>query len=500
MPLPNRELTLTSEGQDHVRSRARSLRTDRDGKIDVPSPCGASPCRISLELEGDAFYEHALISHLIEPLKAEVQLDILEPSALQLDLDQAEARITVRASSAQGGAGLVLALEDELGRKLASGTTGQDGSAVFLVSSSALGGAGLGELIARTPGDASRTAARSSKAVLRSLSTQLQLATRYEPKRRSLELSVQLHTQRAPIAQRAVGIFDAGRHLTTLITDAQGKASRTLGVDAFALKDGEHALTARFASDLPGLGVSESRPVSVLIQPPAKPSSLWLILPAIASMLFAWWSARRKRPNTESSESGVSRAPEVRLGVARGRGTPLLTCSGRVEDAETNAPVEALLELENSPTGLQTVHTASDGSFESHALAPGTYRVRVLAQGYATIAFELVVPHHGTGSDLRISLRSLRALALDTYANVLGRALPAPRVQASTVREALTAAVSCGIGSAGVRELAHVTEQIAYARPIPFESDLIELQRAAASAVSELGDQRPPPKDPELGR
>ena len=495
-PLPNRELTLTAEGHDLTRSRARSLRTDHEGKIDVPSPCGESPCRISLELEGDAFYEHASISHLIEPLKAEVQLEIAEPSTLQLDLDQAQARIVVRASSEQGGAGLTLSLEDELGRKLAATTTAADGSAALQLASQALGGAGLGELIARTPGDVSRTAAHSSKAVLRTLSTQLRLTARYEAKPRNLQLWVHLRTQRGPIAQRAVGIFDGERHLTTLITDAQGDASRALSVDGLALQEGEHSLSARFASDLPGLGASESERVQVQIKPVSNPSGLWLILPAIASALFVWWSARRRRPDAERAESSASRAPEVRLGNARGRGAPLLQCSGRVEDADTYAPVEALLELEHERAGLVTVRTESDGSFTSENLAAGTHRVRVLAQGYASIAFELSVPHQGTGSDLRISLRSLRALALDTYAHVLGRALPAPRLQASTVREALAAAVSCGKAGTGVRDLAHATERIAYARPIPFETDLLDLQRAAASAVRELDDRSPPPKDP----
>ena len=67
-------------------------------------------------------------------------------------------------------------------------------------------------------------------------------------------------------------------------TDAQGNASRTLQADALGLGEGEHNLLARFASDLPGLTASESRRIALQIQPPARPSSLWLVLPAIASM------------------------------------------------------------------------------------------------------------------------------------------------------------------------------------------------------------------------
>ena len=500
-PLAGRELLLSAENPDRTRPRPRTLRTDAEGKFDAPSPCGPeSACRISLELEGDAFYEHAQVSHLVEPQKAEVRLQLSEPSALALDLDRVETRVVVQASSALGGAGLLVTLEDELGRKLASGNTADDGRATFDVPSATLGGAGLGELIASTPGDAARTAARSGKAVLRTLGTRVELDAKFDAEARSLQLAVRLNTQRGPIAQRAVGVFAGQQHVATLITDARGAAARSASVDALGLAEGKQQLTARFASDLPGLGASESRAVPISIEPAPRPNSLWLALPALASIAFAWWSARRRQLGAAGPEAVALREPEVRLGAAaRGRG-PLFTCSGRVEDAESSAPIEALLELEHESGAPSAVHAGQDGRFESDTLAPGKYRVRVLAQGYASIAFELDVPHHGTGSDLRIALRSLRALALDTYAAVLGRAVSEPRAQASTVREALTAAVSGGRGGVGVRDLAHATERIAYARPIPFESDLLELQRAAASAVRELDDHSPAPKDPELGR
>lgn len=502
--LADRELLLTAQSDERARPRARSLRTDAEGNFEVASPCGAeSTCRVSVELDGDAFYEHVQASHLVEPQKAEVRLSFSEPSTLAVDLDRPRTHIMVHASSALGGAGLRATLEDELGRTLAQGTTGSAGEVAFDVDSGALGAAGLGELVVRSAGDASRSAARSGKTVLRSLSTRLALEAQPVRADKRLKLAVRLQTARGPVGQRAVGIFvndSRQRHLTTLITDAQGAAAREEALEELGLHDGAWQLTARFASDLPGLGSSESPAVRVVVAPPARPSSLWLALPALASMAFALWSARRRQPAAGSAEAGAAREPAVRLGaIVRGRG-PLSTCSGRVEDADTSAALPALLELEHESGALASVHSDERGQFVTGELPAGKLRVRVLSQGYASIAFELELPHHGTGDDLRISLRSLRSLALDTYALVVGRALAEPRTQGSTVREALAAAVSGGRASTSVRDLAHATERIAYARPIPFESDLMELQRAAANAVRELGDLSPPPKDPELGR
>jgi hypothetical protein len=123
----------------------------------------------------------------------------------------------------------------------------------------------------------------------------------------------------------------------------------------------------------------------------------------------------------------------------------------------------------------------------------------VIAPGYAAIAFAVSVPHHGSCSNLQISARSLRVLALETYGSFAARVLTDARVRGRTVRETVTAAVGCGKASPSVTQLAHATEAIAYARPIPYEGDLHDLQQAAAHALREVGATGAGAGDPDLG-
>ncbi|MEY4577577.1 MAG: hypothetical protein RL701_2280, partial [Pseudomonadota bacterium] len=312
----------------------------------------------------------------------------------------------------------------------------------------------------------------------------------------------QLHTQLAVVAQRAVGVFVGERHLATLITDAQGKAEQTLLARDAELAPGPHTLLARFESDLPGLLSSHSQRVAITVEPPPRPNTAWLIAPALASLAFTMWSARRRQRRNIAAAPVAVRTPEVRLGaVVRGRAAATFALSGKVEDVDTSQGIAAVLQLLD-PTGAQTavIEVAASGEFASAAVAAGAYRVRVVSPGYEAAEFALAIPHHGTGSDLRISLRSLRVVALDTYVNVAGHVVADKTLASGTVRETLAAAMSGGRAGPSFEPLAHSVEQIAYARAVPFENDLVELQRTAATALQEIAQRSPAPQDPDLGR
>jgi hypothetical protein len=98
-------------------------------------------------------------------------------------------------------------------------------------------------------------------------------------------------------------------------------------------------------------------------------------------------------------------------------------------------------------------------------------------------------------------LRSLRALALETYAPLAQRVLRSEqRLHTATVREALAAAISGRRAGPTLAALAERVEHTAYAAPIPHPDDLGELQRAAATALDEIAIRSPAPEDPGLGR
>jgi hypothetical protein len=479
-------------------ARNRTLRTDAHGHFALDAPCIG--CSVSVEFSADAFYEHSSVMQSVSVDRPTLSLEVLEPSELEVSLDQPSIGLVVRASGPAPVDQVPIELQNELSRPIARGVTGADGVLRVQADASALGPYGLGEIVARIPASNERPAARASKAVLRTVQSHTELQAKLDPKTRALKISLQLHAQAQPVVQRAVGVYLDKEHASTLITDERGFALAELVLDELSLAAGTHRVYASFQSDIPGLLSSESASVPVEIVAPSRPSSAWLLLPVLASVAFVLWSTRRKPAHTKRAEKSVVAGPEVRMGdEARGRSAPLHAISGRVEDVDTGVALSAAIELTQRDQLVHSLQTTADGYFESEQLPAGDYQARVVAPGYAGIAFAFSLPHHGACTAMQISARSLRVLALETYSSFAARVLTDSRTRGKTVRETLTAAVGCGKASTIVTQLAQTTESIAYARPIPYEGDLHDLQRVAANALREAGAQGANAGDPDLG-
>lgn len=503
-PLANRELTAHIEPlSNDARAQRHKFRSDEYGRFQLES--SSSPdvaCRVSVEFEGDAFYERSASSQIVETQRAELRLQWRKPDDLRVSLDQPNVHLAVQASSAVGGAGVRVVFENELAQVIASGTTDAEGTLDVQVATSALGAPGLGELVARSAGDAQHTSARSGKPVLRARATQLALSATYDASRTQLALAVELGTHTGPLAERAVGLFMDDQHLVTLVTDEHGRAARTLTPDDASLPEGSHQLRARFEADVPGLGSSRSPALALTVAPPPHPDALFLIVPALASLLFALWTARRTRAERLHEARVPPEAPEVRFGTqTRGRSAPIFTFFGNIEDVDSGEPLGATLTIAASSGASTHVASDLDGRFVTPSLSADTYHVTAHVDGYAATAFSLVIPHHGTGANMTVSLRSLRTLALDAYAPLAQRVLRSEqRLQTATVREALAAAISGRRAGPTLATLTESVERTAYAAPIPHADDLAELQRVASDALDEIAIRSPAPEDPGLGR
>lgn len=500
--LSNRLLHVTFRGASAAllpaAARNKQVRTDSRGQFALDAPCWG--CSVGVEFTADAFYEHAAVTRVVATDRPTLSLEFLEPSELAVSLDEPSVNLVMRVSGSAPVDRVPVELLNELARPIARGETGADGVLRLQADTKLLGPYGLGEIVARIPATDEHAAARTSKAILRTVQTHTKLQATLDAKRRALKVSLQLDAQAQPVVQRAVGVYLDKEHASTLITDEHGFALTELQLDDRALGAGAHRVSASFQSDIPGLLSSESENASFEIAAPSRPSSLWLLLPVILSVAFVLWSARRKPAHAKRAETSVSNGPEVRMGVeARGRSAPLFTISGRVEDVDSEQPLLAAIELSAHGQLVHTLQTSADGYFDSEPIANGDYQARVLAPGYATITFTLSLPHHGSFSAMQISARSLRVLALDTYGSFASRVLTDSRVRGRTVRETLTAAIGCGKASPSVTQLAQTTEAIAYARPIPYEGDLHDLQREAANALREAGAQGASAGDPDLG-
>jgi hypothetical protein len=494
--LLGRELQLRIEpSAATARTQTRTLRSDGRGRF--ASSLGAlTSGRVSVDYEGDTYYQRASASQTIEPQRSEVILEFSEPNQLAVSLDEATAAIVVRALSPLGGAGLAIAIEDELARPIAAGVTDATGVLRLNRSSAGLGEPGLGELVAATAGDATRSAARSVKALLRTRATQVELKANFTQERGLLQLQVRLHTQAGALAQRAIGVFIDEAHLATLLSDAKGQSTRTLSAQRLA--PGRHSLVARFEGDTPGLLASRSAPATLLIAPHLGPSPLWLVLPALASLAFVLWSLRRGAQPIRAVLPSPASPPEVQLGAPLRERTQRFAIEGRVIDGESGLALPAMIALLD-PSGLELrLQADGGGQFTSPDLAAAEYHVLVWAAGYAPAQFEIRIPHAGTGSAVRIALRNLRGLALDAYAELAERVFASEAISSmATVRETLVAAAS-GASAHSLQELSQRVEELAYARTLPTEDDLEVLQRAIAQAIAERNVQVQPEAAPTL--
>ncbi|HKU42118.1 MAG TPA: hypothetical protein VJR89_28360, partial [Polyangiales bacterium] len=162
-PLPGRsvQLTLEAADPDHEQTplASRTLRTDDTGHFVQALTRGSGRYALRARFAGDGLHEASSVSEVFDATRADVQLALLAPRVLALD--DATIAIEVRASSEAGHEGLSIALHDEAGRELASGTTDAAGSFRVELEGTRLGEPGSGQLVASSAEDAAHTRGRA---------------------------------------------------------------------------------------------------------------------------------------------------------------------------------------------------------------------------------------------------------------------------------------------------------------------------------------------------
>ncbi|HEX4354637.1 MAG TPA: carboxypeptidase-like regulatory domain-containing protein, partial [Polyangiales bacterium] len=482
---------------DQGRAQTRTARSDATGRFTSAFDSRASSVRVDVAFEGDDFYERAEASQTVEVDRSALRLRFVSPNDWRISLDDESTTIALQASSEVGGNDLSIGLQDELGRTLAEGRTDRQGALALTLSNNRFGEVGVGELVAISKGDATRSAARASQPILRTRATSLRLSARPDPNTQAVAIALQLTAAKRPLPQRAVGVFLDGEHLVTLLTDRNGDAKREFGPTT--IRPGRHELVARFESDAPGWIASHSASVPLALAEISPRSAVWLIVPALASLAFVLWSLRR-RHSDERRDDEPGEAPSlVRFGAAdRGR-AEVFVLDGRVEDVENAEPIAATLEISDARTHVAERSIGADGVFVTEALPAGAYRVRIAAPGYASAAFEIELPHAGAASNMVIALRNLRSVALDAHASVARRVFSSDAsLHIATVRDTLAAAVSGNTSSDAIVQLSELVERTAYARATPNDRDLEEVQRTAAEVLADIDARSSSSGDPSL--
>jgi hypothetical protein len=482
-PLSGRRIDLSVAPDVSAASPVqRTLRSADDGSFGTAIALPRGRYQARARFAGDA---HTLQSAVARPLdlsRLDVQLRFVEPREPRLDLDAQQAAIAVVARPEREAAGLDVRIEDERGRVLANGRT--DALGVFRVQlpSSALGPAAMGELSARTGGDAARSPAETTLPLLRYRRTSLTLVAQVEDERVLLHGTLQTRQQRLP--NKAIGLFDGPEHLATVMTDARGRFRyAAVGLREPGGRGQTLHLQARFASDASWLGSSRSESLTLSLAPEQVPSALWLLAPLVASAAALWWLSRRQR-RTQTAFTPPSPERSVGIHIARARigaRADRLRLEGSVLDAHSAQAISgATLQLQTAHGQRIELRSDASGRFRSPELAVGQWLLRASAPGYAMLEGALSVPHRGQWADAELRLQSLRSAAVLAYKPAAIRALPSPELwEVWTPRETLTRGLRGGRVTESFVQLTERLERAAYASSLPTEADVDAIGAAA---------------------
>lgn len=470
------DVTVWHEGEDDRRWSAHP-RTDGRGSFDVVLT-SENGWWASATFAGDELHLPTEARQRLDLSLAHVSLTVHVEDRGVLDLDRPSHTVRVGTESAVGGADIGVSLRNELGVVLAEGRTDLSGEVVLTVPSDRLGPPSAGRLIALSTADALRSAAQAEVPIIRLRPTQLALTEVDDDDDAVLRLTGTLSDSSGPRAGEAVGVFGADRHLGTAATDESGHFAFDVTRDAVAGLGGEVEVRARFESDAPWVGGSESAPIVFRVSPPLVDAATWVGVVSLGLVLAALLLlGRRPVPIGErTSDPGLS---SVALGERRGpRVGPI---SGRVLDARTARPVAATLAI-----GERSASADADGAFVLEP-APGRGVLEVRADGYGKLDVPIQTPHRGEHAGMRIRLVSLRDLAIGPLRPIALRLLPSADLWSVwTHRELLSALRKAGREPPELAALIERVERACYADTPPSLEELEAIQRIATSVEARM--------------
>ncbi len=323
-PLPDRALELRVRDEAGQSRGTRRAATDAAGRVTASFPLETGSYRVTARWSGDDGHDAVEVQQPVDLDRAYVRLSVVVGHGGRLDLDAPSHEVEVTATSAEGGAGLVVEVRDELDAELARATTDARGAARLALASRALGPPAAGRLVVRTPGDARRARAQTEVPVVRYRTTGIAMsaAPRRVTRGERVEIEGRLFDSQGPLARRAVGVFADELHLATVLTDDDGRFAPALELDG---EGGETVLTARFASDAPWRTSATSEPLRVVIEGAGSTPWPWLLGSMIACAIVVSLLSRRPRaapalasePSEEAAKPGILTARAVSRGAQR---------------------------------------------------------------------------------------------------------------------------------------------------------------------------------------
>ncbi len=472
-PLPDRSVevrVLEPAGQ----SRAHAIaRTDANGSLGASFSLDPGAYRVIARWDGDEGHQQVEVAQMLDLSRAHVRLAVAMPDGGHLDLDAPRHTVDVRASSTEGGRDLRVELRDELDHRLAEGVTDAAGHVRFTLDSSALGPPAAGRFVVCTPGDARRAPAQTEVPVVRFRPIELTLTV--DPQEldddRPTTIAGRLYDSAAPLPRRAIGIFRGDAHVTTVLTDDEGRFSRDLRLTS---DDGSPIeLTARYESDAPWRPSARSARVVIAVREQASTPWPWLLASMIASAIVVFFFSRRpRRVATPAIDAAPAPAPPgVAPARASGIGPAQRDVGGVVLDADEGHPIASARVILSSSEQTIELETDAEGRFAIDRVDGDAWTIVVRAAGYEDGEGAMRLPHRGQWSAMSVRLRSLRQAALIRYRPVAEALAPQRKWWAFwTPRELLDRAdVSA---RAEVEPLTTAVERAAYGEETPTAADV----------------------------
>lgn len=485
-PLGDRAIEVRVQDETEARLRSASARTDAQGAFAAAFPLETGTYRVLATWEGDEGHPRIEVPQVLDLTRAHVRLEVGVQDG-RLDLDRPAHAVEVRASSDEGGAGLRVELRNELDRVLAEGTTDAEGRARFRIESARLGPPAAGRLIAHTRGDDRRGEAQTEVPIVRYRPTVLTLrAASARVRDDAVTLSGELTDSTGPLARRAVGLFAGTEHLDTLLTDDEGRFSRSVALEPVEGSD-RVVLTARFASDAPWRPPAISAPVTLAIEGAGSTPWSWLLAPILVCGLAIGLLSRGRRAAPAPAIASDRATAPPGIAPARpsgGLAAALREVRGVVMDADAGSPLAgATIALVRSGKRIESA-AGTDGRFEIVAADGELWTLEVSAPGYERSTAAVQLPHRGQWSRTTVRLRSLRELALASYRPVAEALAPARRWWGFwTPRELVEGATS---HRDELDALTSAVERAAYAEPAPDEAEVSAIADRSAQMASEI--------------
>lgn len=479
---------VASTGQRGVRVSTHVVTAMPDGTFSTYFPVEPGDYLVEATYRGEVAHRGTRATRFFDLNRAHLTLQLALDEGARIDLRQPEHTLTITASSAAGGAGLLMIVSDGSGStELGRGTTDDRGVLRVTFPSSALGPPAAGRIVVRTHGDATRAEAQIELPVVRYRPTQTSLVLSradFSPGD-ALVASGTLDDGVSPIPRAAISIVSGETVLATVLTDEAGRFEAPLDEAAFVDLVGTIALVARFDGAAPWIPGSESAPISLTLRRPLALDWLWAAVPIFLAALVVRWSLTRER-----REQPVVRRPDGASGVALGARRTLvaqrLEVSGAVRDAASGEAVADVIVR----AGAVETRTSESGAFGLTATRDASV-LRLEHPEYVPLEIPLALPHRGEHEAMQVRLASRRAVSFAALREVAARLAPEGEVAlALTQREIFELLRSRGASPPALPELVARVEVACYAAVPPADDEIAEIRSSARAILSRPARER----------